>query len=347
MITLRSLLEVDPYIGSPIVVFGDQKFLEDNTRLQKWFPVERCNTAYKYDREDYRRELAPFSGRSAKSITVETKDSSVKMIGVAHSRINHVFKGEQLNALRSPGGITPNAAAEVQKARRALRQRLLLTKEKMCSDALMGGTVAINPTITGVSVSYPNFGTLAVSADWSNPATIIASKDVINFRAQQIGAIGLDIEGFLFNETVTSYLLGNAEIQNYIHALPRSEQQISSARLGQMAGVPDWVEYRGTYKPKGGAATRFVTNKSLLAYPAAKEQYLAWAAGQMDIPAEGIVSRDANALLPGVTWGDSDGIFEYFYATPDPVSIVLVAEIAGFPIVKLPEAFAFEADVTS
>ncbi len=350
--SLQSLLELPSTMGPAVTLFGDDTFLAKNTRLQKLAGrVQNCKTKYRWDKMDFPRALAPANGRSAASRTVNVDGVTTKEIPGVYFRINHAFKGEELHALRNPGDIADNGAAVVMRAKRALRQRLLLSKEKLWSMALKG-TTTINSTnfpdgtVEGVSISW-GVTTLAVSASWATIGTSIVAADVQTMRAAITDASGYDIGRFLFNESITKDLLKNTEVKSYLSALPASEKQFRTARFDAMGGVENWEEYKGSYKPEGGSLTRFILDNELIALPDGVEQLLVEARYEMDVPAVNFVASSAEGGMPGTSYGDEEGINYYVYNTPDPAGMVLVAQMGVQPILGLPETIGFESDITS
>lgn len=353
-ISLRSLLELPPTEGSSVELFGPDSVIGRNTMLSKGRRVERAKVAFAWDKEDYFRALAPATGRGAASKTVKTKEPTRYMIGGVFFRINHAFTGEMLNALRSPGDISSNAAAEIQKTRRALRARLLLSKERLWSMAFKGTTTIDSTefpdgTVEGVSISW-GINTLAVSASWNTINTLIVSADCETFKADFVDTAGVRIQRFIFNETVSKMLKKNTEIKDFIAHLPRSEQFLTATadQFSGMGGIPEWVEYLGSYKPEGGSTTRFVANDALIALPEGYEDLCCEARFAMDRPGSTqLVASRPEDMIPEEVYGDEDGIDEYVYQSPDPASMVYVAQMGIQPILKLPEAFGYESAVTS
>lgn len=352
-ITLQGLLELPATEGAPVELFGPDTFLAKNTRLSKGRTVERCKTAYAWDKEEYFRALAPATGRGAASKSVIAKEPTRKMIGGVFFRINYPFSGEMLNALRSPGNLGANAAAEVQKIRKALRMRLLLSKEKLWSMALKGtttidSTIFPDGTVEGVSISW-GVNAHAVSASWDTINTRIL-KDCIDFNAQITDASGYRIERLLFSEAITKMIVKNTEFVEFINALPRSEKFATAAadKFNGLGGIPFWEEYIGSYKPEGGSLTRFILANELISLPEGWEQLAIEARFAMDRPgSQFLVASSPGDMIPEEVYGDEDGIDEYVYQSPDPAGIVLVAQMGIQPILKLPEAFGFESAVTS
>lgn len=353
-VTLQSLLELQPTEGAPVSLFGDDKFIVDNTMLSRGRQTERCKVAFKWDKEEYLRALAPATGRGAASKSVAIQSPTFLMIGGVYFRINFPFTGELLNALRSPGSIGANAAAEVQKARRSLRNRLLLSKEKLWSMALKGtttinSTVFPDGTVEGVSITW-GVTTLAVSASWNTINTPIVSNDCEDMRADIVDASGFRIERFLFNESIAKMIAKNTEFKDHINALPRAERALTNApdRFDGVGGVPKWWEYLGSYKPEGGSLTRFIGDNELVALPEGWEQLAIEARFAMDRPAsQFLVASRAEDMIPEEVYGDEDGIDEYVVQEPDPAGMKLVMQMGVQPILKIPEAFGFESAVTS
>lgn len=353
--SLQALLELPPTEGASVELFGDAD-TDRNTMLSRRFGArtEPCPTgAFAWDKEEYLRALAPATGRGAASKSVNVQSPSRKQIGGVYFRINYPFTGEMLNSLRNPGEISANAAAQVQKARRSLRKRLRLSREKLWAMALKG-TTTINSTIfpdgtvEGVSISW-GVNTLAVSASWNTISTPIFSRDCKDFQADAIDTAGIPFREFMFNESIGKMLAKNTELKDWLTHLPDGVKVLRATpdRFDGAGDIPKWSEYLGSYKPEGGSITRFIGDNELIALPEGAEELCVEARFPMDRPAEGFVMAGAGGLLPQQVFGDEDGIDEYVYATPDPAGIVLVAQMAIQPILRLPEAFGFEADVTS
>lgn len=353
--SLHALLELPATEGAPVELFGDAD-TDRNTRLSQRFgaKTQKCPTgAFAWDKEEYLRALAPATGRGAASKTVLTQTPSRKQIGGVYFRINHPFTGEMLNALRNPGELSANAAAQVQKARRSMRKRLRLSREKLWAMALKGtttinSTVFPEGTVEGVSISW-GVNTLAVSASWAQISTLIFSRDCKDFQADAIDTSGYPIAEFIFNETVGKYAAKNTELKDWLSHLPNGVKVLKDTpdRFDGCGDIGKWTEYRGSYKPEGGSITRFIGDNELLGIPEGAEDLAVEARFPMDRPAAGFVMAGAGGLLPEQVFGDEDGIDEYVYATPDPAGIVLVSQMAIQPILRLPEAFCFESDVTS
>lgn len=353
--SLQALLELPPTEGGAVELFGDAD-TDRNTKISQRFGARRqtCPTgAFAWDKEEYLRALAPATGRGAASQTVLIQSPSRKQIGGVYFRINTPFTGEMLNALRNPGEISANAAAQVMKARRSMRKRLRLSREKLWSMAIKG-TTTINSTIfpegtvEGVSISW-GVNTLAVSASWAAISTPIFSTDCKDFKADALDTSGIPIAEFMFNETVGKYVAKNTELRDWLSHLPNGVKVLKDTadRFDGCGDIGKWTEYTGSYKPEGGSITRFIGDNELVGIPEGAEDLCLEARFPMDRPAEGFVMAGAGGLIPDQVFGDEDGIDEYVYAMPDPAGIVLVAQMAIQPILLLPEAFCFESDVTS
>lgn len=347
---LQALLELPPTQGGVVEKHID---LERDTMLSRMVTrTERCKTAYRWDKETGLKALAPATGRGAASKTVNIRTPSVQQIGGVFFRINHKFSGEELRAIRNPGGMSDNAAALVQKTRVDLHNRLKLSKEKLWSMALAGTTTIDSSTfpdgtVEGVSISW-GVTTLAVSASWALVATYILD-DIDEMQEAIREASGAQIREFIYRNDIKKYVRKNTQVSDWAKEQPRGADILANApgQFATVGGIEKWTQYEGFYQPEGGSVTYFVPANRLLAIPEGAENLMLEARFEMDRPASSgglVLSGDE---IPQATYGDEDGIDDYAYQTPDAPSITLVSQMGIQPILLLPESFGVEANVTS
>ena len=358
-VSIKKLFELEPAPLTPVGLFEDDDWLAANTMLQREFFARQevgKGGVFQWDRRDYLRALAPATGRSAASKTVLGAEKDIKQIGAATFRINHTLTGEQLHAFRAVGEGAENGAAVIEELRRSLRIRMLLSIEKLCAMTLKG-TVTINSTVfpdstvEGVSIAYSPT-TLAVSANWSTVGTKIISSDCHTMRAAIMDASGARIDTLLFSEAIEKMLDANTEVHSLVSALPRSIDILthSVSRLQGAGGIRRWMSYTGSYKPEGGSVTRFIADNDLIAIPEGYQDLLVLGQAECDIPKEGgaVLARFGNiATRPGPTPDTATGYSEYVVQRNDPAGVKLIAQWSGMPLMRLPEAFGLEDDVTS
>lgn len=322
------------------------------------FAPEDCyGDVYRFDREDFEMSLAPFvGGRKAPSKAVKTQDRKVDYISLAHIKVHKVLHSADLYTMRSPGEISDNAAAEVAKIRAQLKQRAMLSVERVCAMA-MRGTYAIDAT------QFPDSDTniamtravtaLAESASWATQATPIVSADIQTFRRSLRQATGIIPGRALFNKTVTSYLLGNTEVKDWITHTQRGVNTFETAMFERMGGLDVWEEYEGFYLPEGGSATPFISDNEFFLLPpdAMCRRICRLIQGFAEIPVQAIGVGGAGApagnAIAGAIRAPQSGYVEY--ALPiqdgDPPGIKLIGVIYFMPLVKIPTAIGYDASV--
>ena len=337
-------------LGRSVELFRDISF---NTRLQSLFEPEECYAdVYRYDREDYELALAPISGRTSTSKEVKTQDKAAKFLSLLHIRVHKKLYSADLFTQRVPGELTDNAAALVIRTRESLRNRIYLTIERLCAMA-MRGKVVINAAnfpdteVEGAGYDNPVTPLSAPSASWAKPDTKILSNDVQNFRRDLRRACGFPIDQILFNRSVTGYILQNDEIQHWIgKTYNKGVQVFETALLGTAGGIPSWNEYEGFYIPEGGQATPFVQDNEVFALPPANGGRMTLVQGFGEIPAQAFGVGD-RAGIAGAIKAPEPGLFEYI--TPigdgDPPGIKVFAGWYGVPLVKLPVALGYAANI--
>lgn len=321
--------------------------------LRSKFSSEPCfSDLYRYDKLEFERSLAPFTGRTTASKAVKTEDNKPAYVPLAHIRIHKKFLAGQLFTTREPGEISDNAAAAVERAWLGLEKRIDLTVERMCSLAL-SGSLAFNTTnfpdseLVGQTVSYGVTTLSAVSASWATASTKIASDDVQDWKDEIEDGSGFTIREMIFNRQITKYLLGNTEIQNWIQRTQRGINTFETSMLGKFGGVDMWTEYNGHFKPEGGSVTKMVADNAVIALPESGEDAgLVLAEGFGEIPVNAIGGPGGGPA--GAVRATGRGKFRY--ALPldgDPPGVKLVCGWYGIPVIKLPEAIGYIADVTA
>jgi hypothetical protein len=356
-VTLDALLGLDPTQGPGAELFAPEKYIERNTFLSTLRGrVEKCSPeGFRWDKETYERSLAPATGRGGHSVAVKQHDRSARLITGVCFRVNSgPLTAALLNAVRQPGGMGGNAMAEIAKIVRGMRMRLKLSKEKLYS-MMLKGTVTVNSTVfpdgtvEGVSISW-GVTALAVSASWATLATDILG-DSTDMNDDIVDASGHVIDRFIYNSTVTKKLRNNTGIKDWASEQPRGSNILDAkadAFYG-IGGVREWRQYNGSYKPEGGSVTRFVGDNELIALPEDAESLIVEARFPMDRPnMDGMAHGPIESMIPNEGYGDdADGIDVYAIGRSEPPACMIVAQMHVMPILLLPEAFGYEADVTS
>ncbi|HVY60550.1 MAG TPA: major capsid protein [Planctomycetota bacterium] len=330
--------------------------ISGHQRLTQEFIPEPCFAdVYRYDREDFELSLAPITGRTSTSKEVKTQDKAVKYISLLHVRVHKKLYSADLFTQRAPGELSDNAAALVMKTRESLRNRVKLTIERLCSMAMRGQIVITKAAfpdteVEGAGYSNPVTALTPPQTSWASEAAKILSKDVQSWRVQMQRACGVPIDRLLFNgSSVTGYLLKNTEVIDWIGKTQRGVQVFDTAVLGRAGGIPNWEDYNGFYKPEGGLATPFVADNEVFSLPSGGLASLRLIQGFGEIPAQAFGVGPEAAGIAGSIKAAEPGIFEYISPIQDgdPPGIKVFCGWYGVPLVKLPQAIGYRADVTS
>jgi hypothetical protein len=328
-----------------ITTFADDsrdKFFLDIFRqgeqLRPWDPNH-----IEWDDERYNRALAPVTGLSAPSPAgaMTTRiDKKVSAVRVAE----HVFvPAERLFYQRVGGELRPDATAVMARQLDNLRKKVMRTVEYLCASTLLGAVVINEKNVPGSTVQetikWPVTAYKSAAA-WSDPNTLIASKEIKLLVDTYRKAVNNVPTFALLNSATEAYLLANAEIQklcvhNPLYAASilfndsRSTQVLNGLRLGNL----EWQKHVGGYTPDRGAFTDFMPPDKLILLPQAL--------------ADTIALAECSAAVPSQLWGNAaavgidlmpPGFAAYTEVTSDPVGIKLIAVWIGVPVLKFPEA---------
>lgn len=357
-LTLDQLFGLES-LASMITLFADQS---PRTRLQSLFPEDpsfACDgDTVKWDELTFGRGLAPFVARDGKAATMEGQDVTVRHAGLATIKMKEFIPASEIVYQRGLGNgsnVRETAPARVTRAMRGLMNKLILTKEKLCADALAGSITIDAATYPGSEVTYPAVTyavqTFTAGASWATAGTKILSSatEILAIKRAMRENAGDDVSRLLFNAKTATYLLGNTEIQGWLQTTMPGISVFQSGQLGAQGGaggIPGWEEYDEGYKPDGGSYTRFLADDKFVALPRDPETAgLVMATGYGIIPARSglLTGRSAEQLMP--ERASTPGFFSYAYVDVDPVGVWLVVGWRGFPIVRRPDGIIF-GDVT-
>lgn len=323
-------------------------------RLKSFFNPEPCYAdVYRFDREDYELDLAPFvGGRTAPAIETKKYDVQPEFISLAHIRIAKTLFTADMLTQRSPGEISDNAAAEIAKIRLQQRNRILLAIERLCAMALRG-TITINaanfPDSKVTMTIVRAVTALTAGASWATAATKIISGGTNQLQGwrREMHQAGAAIRRLIFNNTVTRYLLGNTECKEWKAQTARGIEEFTAAQFSGMGGVPNWEEYETFYKPVGGSATPFVADDEVFTLPADEIMRMnqRLIEGHAEIPNWAIGAGGGDPM--GGRKSERPGLVEFAVPlTGNVPGVELVTVWYGVPLVKIPKLVGYCADVT-
>lgn len=351
-VTIDSLFGLQQ-MGESVGIFQDIPMAQ---RLQGLFKPEPCYAdVYRFDREDFEISFAPFvGGRTSPAIETKMRDKQVEFISLAHIRLGKTLHAANLFTQRHPGEISDNAAAEVAKVRQQQRNKVRLAVERLCAMALRG-TITINATNfpgSETSISIARAVTaLTATASWALAATEIIGSDgeIQGWRDDMEQIAGLPLDHLLFNRKVLTYILHNTQCKEWIARTQKGVDVFSSAQFESAGGIGRWETYDGFYKPEGGSATKFISDDEVFALPPA--QYVGEICrlieGHGEIPVNAIGGPGAAGGIVGAVRASSPGIFEFAMPlTGDVPGIQLFTGWYGIPLIKVPTAIGYCADVT-
>ena len=343
---LDDLLSVDTLTGM-IRTFADQS---DNRSCSALFqqlgrPILPMGDSASWDEVAFARHLAPIAGPEsphtrAKRLTTEKRSSTMAWIKAYKDLpASHLF----LN--RAPGSDMADAEAILAIELEDLANLIANTREFLACGALLG-LIDVNPqTVPGSDVAFQvDFKNLKAAANnsWADESTKIRSEELLDMQQVYKDECGLRAQIVITEPTVEGYLVKNKDIRDF------AKEDYSREILGVLnpnGGSPAWgtlagLNFRftdGTYKPEGGAVTRYFPAGKVLVLPDAARltQVLGWAEGKVHVPSGTIYGDVASAVR---SLREMRGAYAYAEVRTDPVGIRIYAGWHGLPVILNPTA---------
>ena len=343
---LDDLLSVDTLTGL-IKTFADQS---DNRSCSALFsrharPLLPLGDSVSWEEVSYSRHMAPVSGPDSPHTRAKRLGKRKRSSAMAWVKAYKDLPASHLFLEPAPGGDTSDAEAVLAVELEDLANLIANTREFLACGALLG-SIDVNPqSVPGSDLSFQvRFGNLTANAQalWSDPATNIRSEELKRLKQLYKDGSGLRLELAITEPDVEGYLVQNLEVKEFakepfsaaiLQQLPLTGE---SAAWNRLAGI-HWRFTDGTYKPEGGAVTRYFPQGKVLALPgeARLAQVLGWAEGKVHVPA-GPVYGDAAGALRSLR--ELRGAYAYAEIRTDPVGVRIYAGWHGLPVVLNPSA---------
>lgn len=306
------------------------------------FAQSTGDTIATWDHVTGRRHLAGFTGPSSPGREVEREGTETKTSACAHIKIFKRLPGSILINERAPGMATADQQAVINQAAMDLGNMLADTIERACGLILSTGKfTASKANFPDTSLVFDlDFGassnqTFSRSAAWGTASTKIVTNDVPSLIKDAFEKASGEAAGrVIYNASVEKSILANTEFQA-LAATQAGLTIIQGAGLGATVqqfriGGLDWIPSRGSYKPKGGAATRFFPDDTIAVLPEGLDQTLGMAWGREVIP-QGPVFGPSAANRLGLS---NQGA--YSYAEIQGNGVVLHAGVVFLPVLMNP-----------
>jgi len=343
---LDDLLSVDTLTGM-IRTFADQSDNRSCSALFSQFgrPLLPMGDAASWDEVAFARHLAPVTGPEsphtrAKRLTTEKRTSTMAWVKAYKDLpASHLF----LN--RAPGSDMADAEAVLAIELEDLGNLIANTREFLACGALLG-LIDVNPqTVPGSDVAFrvtfDNYQSQAQNS-WADDTTKIRSKELIRLKRIYKDRSGLRAEVAVTEPEVEGYLVQNLDVRDFAkeaysrELLETANPSGTNPAWGTLAGL-NFRFTDGTYKPEGGAVTRYFPQGKLLVLPGAARltQVLGWAEGLVKVPS-GTIYGDAASAIRSLR--DMRGAYAYAEVRTDPVGIRIYAGWHGLPVILNPNA---------
>ena len=316
------------------------------------------------------RRLAAVRGQESQGYRATAPDRKIVEQGLIHAAESEIIHPKELFLRAGPGSfMRSNAGNVVVRAVKRIMSRLLRTREYVASQLLTAGTV----TLSNANTAFPagantvvntvtidgNLQTLAASAKWSTPSTLMLSGDLaaVNQLPKMIQTLednGFEASRFITNRQVVAGVSGNLEAQTWlvnnggltIDSI-KGALRAGATRQGEpgrrdpwtphtysgLGDVPEWLVWDHHYTNRSNAVTRYIGSGIGVLLPDDLTDVLGFAEGPVFVPNGQQVIGDASQAAD--LFAVRNGIQLYAYRTVDDTgNIVIVGRDTFVPFVR-------------
>ena len=220
------------------------------------------------------------------------------------------------------------------------------TREYLAASALLGRIDVNERTVPGSDVAFTvEFGNRRARAltPWSDPNTRLRSAELLRLKRLFKDEAGRRAGVALTEPGVDSAFVQNEELKAYAarklgaEILANLELTGTNPQWEGLAGL-SWRFTDGTYRPEGGAVTRYFPRETVVVLPEAErlKDVLGWAEGRVFVPRGPRHVLDVQLVTDAVR--ERRGVYAYAEVRTDPCAIRIYAGWTGLPVVLDPSA---------
>lgn len=296
---------------------------------------------FEWDEINFPRRMAPVSAPGAPSKNIVELGRVNRTTAMAHIKLNKRIQGRRIFiSERGLGQLKPDAEAQVAREVKDLKNQIEKTIEYL-SETAFTGTITVNSTtVEDSDISFTVTFAVQVftkTASWATASTKILSSanELPLLKDTFVTVAGFPLARFLFNQTVSQYLMGNTEIQSWVQHTVTGVQIFEIGMISNMSGLA-WQQYDGNYQPTGGAITKFIADGKMIGLPDQSNvsEYFVMGLGKGMIPKAAIGAPTDMLITPA----PNSGWYSYATVETDPVAMKLIVGWVGIPIITYPKA---------
>jgi hypothetical protein len=343
---LDELFSVDE-LTATVKSFAEQEREHSaSTLFAKWArPIAPEGEIASWDEVPFQRSLAPVTGPDSPHPQVRRLKPRRRNCVMCSIR---AYKDLPLGHVLLNRGPRDEVVAAEKHAAMELEDLAILianTREYLAAGALLGQVVVNGQTVPGSDIAFTiEFGNHRVRAvtPWSDPGAPIRSGELLRLKRLYKDGSGLTAGVALSEPGIERHLLQNVEVRELV----KGELGAEVLQNLELTGIsPQWDGLAGlsfhftdgTYKPEGGAVTRYFPQDTVIVLPPVRRlaNVIGWAQGRQLVPAG---ERYGPVTGIGNRFRETRGFYAYAEIRSDPLGIRIYAGWTGLPVILDPNA---------